>query len=154
MFNGQAGECAAFLVNHDTENKASVLFKNASYDLPPKSISILPDCKNVAFNTAKAWPNVPFNCLIFWFQREHVSFSLIYPTSQRAVFLQNLSEQVSTQYTTRSMVRNRLLDGAQTWGEFHEAVINFEDTSIKSENLLEQMNTTQDASDYLWYTFR
>ncbi|XP_021600928.1 beta-galactosidase 16 isoform X1 [Manihot esculenta] len=114
VFNGQAGECAAFLVNHDTENKASVLFKNASYDLPPKSISILPDCKNVAFNTAK----------------------------------------VSTQYTTRSMVRNRLLDGAQTWGEFHEAVINFEDTSIKSENLLEQMNTTQDASDYLWYTFR
>ncbi|KAJ9167194.1 hypothetical protein P3X46_021862 [Hevea brasiliensis] len=114
VFTGQAGECAAFLVNSDTQNSASVQFQNASYDLPPKSISILPDCKNVAFNTAK----------------------------------------VSTQYTTRSMVRNSLLDGAQTWEEFHEAIVNFDDTSIKSETLLEQMSTTKDASDYLWYTFR
>ncbi|KAF2297306.1 hypothetical protein GH714_021017 [Hevea brasiliensis] len=114
VFTGQAGECAAFLVNSDTENSASVQFQNASYDLPPKSISILPDCKNAAFNTAK----------------------------------------VSTQYTTRSMVRNSLLDGAQTWEEFHEAIVNFDDTSVKSETLSEQMSTTKDASDYLWYTFR
>lgn len=29
------------------------MFNNMHYSLPPWSISILPDCKNVAFNTAK-----------------------------------------------------------------------------------------------------
>ncbi|KAJ8447879.1 hypothetical protein Cgig2_012014 [Carnegiea gigantea] len=46
--------CAAFLVNYDFRREATVLFRNSSYTLPPKSISILPDCKTVAFNTAKA----------------------------------------------------------------------------------------------------
>ncbi|KDP31634.1 hypothetical protein JCGZ_14859 [Jatropha curcas] len=107
VFNGQSGECAAFLVNSDTENEASVQFQNGSYDLPPISISILPDCKNV-----------------------------------------------NSQYGTRSMVRSKLLDGGETWEEFHEPIPKFDDTSIKSETILEQMSTTKDASDYLWYTFR
>ncbi|CAH9119279.1 unnamed protein product [Cuscuta epithymum] len=47
------GECAAFLSNYDTHSAARVLFNNMHYNLPPWSISILPDCKNVVFNTAK-----------------------------------------------------------------------------------------------------
>ncbi|XP_057419693.1 beta-galactosidase 6-like isoform X2 [Lotus japonicus] len=46
------GECAAFLVNDDNVNVFTVQFRNRSYQLPPKSISILPDCQNVTFNTA------------------------------------------------------------------------------------------------------
>jgi len=46
--------CAAFLVNHEFGRKAIVLFRNSSFTLPRKSISILPDCKTVAFNTAEA----------------------------------------------------------------------------------------------------
>ena len=34
-----------------------VTYNNMQYDLPPWSISILPDCKNVAFNTAKVSSN-------------------------------------------------------------------------------------------------
>ncbi|KAM3708443.1 hypothetical protein ACJW31_02G097000 [Castanea mollissima] len=46
-------ECAAFLVNNDNERNATVHFENSTYELPPESVSILPDCKIVAFNTAK-----------------------------------------------------------------------------------------------------
>ncbi|OMO50699.1 Glycoside hydrolase, family 35 [Corchorus olitorius] len=53
VFRGESGECAAFLANNDNTTSAKVHFQNSSFNLPPMSISILPDCKNVAFNTAK-----------------------------------------------------------------------------------------------------
>lgn len=47
-------ECAsAFLVNKDKQN-VDVVFQNSSYKLLANSISILPDCRNVIFNTAEA----------------------------------------------------------------------------------------------------
>ncbi|XP_068645354.1 beta-galactosidase 13-like [Aristolochia californica] len=45
--------CAAFLTNNDTKNDATVTFNGEKYYLPRRSISILPDCKTVVFNTAK-----------------------------------------------------------------------------------------------------
>lgn len=52
---GKLEGCVAFLVNHDTVlRKAIVEFGNSSYELPPTSISILPNCTSEAFNTAKA----------------------------------------------------------------------------------------------------
>ncbi|KAI3818774.1 hypothetical protein L1987_12591 [Smallanthus sonchifolius] len=44
-----ADDCAAFLANYG----ANVTFNGKSYFLPAWSVSILPDCKNVIFNTAK-----------------------------------------------------------------------------------------------------
>ncbi|CAL5384877.1 unnamed protein product [Camellia sinensis] len=114
VFQGQPGQCAAFLVNNDGRNDVQVMFQNSSYELPRKSISILPDCKTVAFNTAK----------------------------------------VNTQYNTRSTVPLIKFDSAERWETFKEVVPKFEETSLRSKALLEQMNTTKDASDYLWYTFR
>lgn len=64
------------------------------------------------------------------------------------------SEQVTTQYNTRSTVPVTKLNTAERWKQFTEAVPNFGNTSLRSDTLLEQMNTTKDASDYLWYTFR
>ncbi|KAJ0959700.1 hypothetical protein J5N97_000644 [Dioscorea zingiberensis] len=52
IFQANSGSCAAFLVNNDTTSKVTVQFRNVAYDLPQKSISILPDCKNVVFNSA------------------------------------------------------------------------------------------------------
>lgn len=54
VYNGENGECAAFLVNKDAASDPDVQFQDRTYRLPRKSISILPDCKTVAFNTAKA----------------------------------------------------------------------------------------------------
>ncbi|KAG6509666.1 hypothetical protein ZIOFF_027666 [Zingiber officinale] len=53
VFSPQSGGCAAFLANYDTNSFARVMFNNMHYSLPPWSISILPDCRNVVFNTAK-----------------------------------------------------------------------------------------------------
>nr|GMD74502.1 beta-galactosidase 9 [Ipomoea batatas] len=45
--------CSAFLANIDEHHTATVTFYGQVYTLPPWSVSILPDCRNVAFNTAK-----------------------------------------------------------------------------------------------------
>ncbi|OMO75251.1 Glycoside hydrolase, family 35 [Corchorus olitorius] len=52
VFSSRQGGCAAFLANYHTNSAARVMFNNRRYNLPPWSISILPDCKNVVFNTA------------------------------------------------------------------------------------------------------
>ncbi|KAL9268149.1 Beta-galactosidase 3-like protein [Drosera capensis] len=53
VYDNGSGACAAFLANKDDKNEAVVVFRNISYNLPAWSVSILPDCKNVVFNTAK-----------------------------------------------------------------------------------------------------
>ncbi|XP_010548094.1 PREDICTED: beta-galactosidase 11 [Tarenaya hassleriana] len=45
--------CAAFLANNNTESAVAVNFKGRNYIVPPRSISILPDCKTVVYNTAQ-----------------------------------------------------------------------------------------------------
>ncbi|KAL9436863.1 hypothetical protein AB3S75_022834 [Citrus x aurantiifolia] len=53
VYADSSGACAAFLANTDNATDTTVVFRNVSYFLPAWSVSILPDCKNVAFNTAK-----------------------------------------------------------------------------------------------------
>ncbi|XP_077233745.1 beta-galactosidase 5-like [Tasmannia lanceolata] len=53
VFSSSSGGCAAFLSNYNPKSLARVMFNNMHYTLPPWSISILPDCRNVVFNTAK-----------------------------------------------------------------------------------------------------
>ncbi|XP_047173043.1 beta-galactosidase 11-like, partial [Vigna umbellata] len=43
--------CTAFITNNHTKNSATIKFRETNYFLPPRSISILPDCKTVVFNT-------------------------------------------------------------------------------------------------------
>ncbi|XP_010530895.1 PREDICTED: beta-galactosidase 11-like [Tarenaya hassleriana] len=45
--------CAAFLANNNTEVSVAVNFKGRNYIIPPRSISILPDCKTIVYNTAQ-----------------------------------------------------------------------------------------------------
>ncbi|KAL6616473.1 hypothetical protein ACP70R_038743 [Stipagrostis hirtigluma subsp. patula] len=53
VYTDQSGGCVAFLANVDSEKDKVVTFHNMKYDLPAWSVSILPNCKNVVFNTAK-----------------------------------------------------------------------------------------------------
>ncbi|KAM0869000.1 hypothetical protein ACQ4PT_040959 [Festuca glaucescens] len=53
VYTDHSGGCVAFLANVDSEKDKVVTFRNRQYDLPAWSVSILPDCKNVVFNTAK-----------------------------------------------------------------------------------------------------
>lgn len=47
------GRCAAFIANIDEHKAATVAFLGQKYTLPPWSVSVLPDCRNTIFNTAK-----------------------------------------------------------------------------------------------------
>ncbi|KAK4481313.1 hypothetical protein RD792_012198 [Penstemon davidsonii] len=60
--------------------------------------------------------------------------------------------EVSSQFSTRSTQIAVKLGSADIWQEFNEVIPVFNETSLKSDSLLEQMNTTKDVSDYLWYT--
>ncbi|KAF5941962.1 hypothetical protein HYC85_019604 [Camellia sinensis] len=51
--SGNKSTCSAFLANIDEHNVAAVTFFGQVYTLPPWSVSILPDCRNTVFNTAK-----------------------------------------------------------------------------------------------------
>nr|XP_023911728.1 beta-galactosidase 6-like [Quercus suber] len=113
VFQEKTGGCAAFLTNYDGRN-ITVQFQNISLKLLPKSISILPDCKNISFNSAK----------------------------------------VNTKYNDRIITLAQTFDSTDSWEEFKDEIVNFEDTSLKSNGLLEHANTTKDKSDYLWYTLR
>ncbi|KAF1002122.1 hypothetical protein AG4045_016362 [Apium graveolens] len=48
---GDASMCAAFIINNKVKIPATVNFRGVDVYLPAKSISILPDCKTVVFNT-------------------------------------------------------------------------------------------------------
>jgi len=45
--------CSAFLANIDEHREATVTFRGQRYTIPPWSVSVLPDCRNTVFNTAK-----------------------------------------------------------------------------------------------------
>ncbi|GLU02865.1 hypothetical protein SLE2022_200980 [Rubroshorea leprosula] len=59
VFSSNSGSCAAFLTNFDRNSSARLRFNDNYYDLPPWSISILPDCKNAVFNTAQVGNKPP-----------------------------------------------------------------------------------------------
>lgn len=52
VYSSRTGGCAAFLSNYHFNWSARVTFNDMHYVLPPWSISILPDCKHVVYNTA------------------------------------------------------------------------------------------------------
>ncbi|XP_011031110.1 PREDICTED: beta-galactosidase 6 isoform X1 [Populus euphratica] len=113
IFEEEGAGCAAFLVNNDQKNNATVEFRNITFELLPKSISILPDCENIVFNTAK----------------------------------------VNAKGNEITRTSSQLFDDADRWEAYTDVIPNFADTNLKSDTLLEHMNTTKDKSDYLWYTF-
>ncbi len=55
--------CAAFLANNNSRVAATASFRGVDYYLPPRSISILPDCKTVVFNTQTVTPDWSLTCL-------------------------------------------------------------------------------------------
>ncbi|CAN4086933.1 unnamed protein product [Withania somnifera] len=109
VFRSKSGSCAAFLANYDQHSFATVTFANRHYNLPPWSISILPDCKNTVFNTARIGAQ---------------------------------SAQMKMTPVSRGL----------PWQSFNEETASYEDSSFTVVGLLEQINTTRDVSDYLWYS--
>ncbi|KAI3765116.1 hypothetical protein L2E82_15142 [Cichorium intybus] len=111
-----ANDCAAFLANYGSALDANVTFNGKSYFLPAWSVSILPDCKNVVFNTAKV-------------------------VAQKSV-------------GDATFVENEFSLSNSNWSWYVEKVGVWSNDSFSATTLLEQINTTKDTSDFLWYTTR
>lgn len=109
--------CAAFLANVGTQSDAAVTFNGNSYHLPPWSVSILPDCKNVAFSTAKI----------------------------------NSMSTIS-KFVTQSTEADGSGASLSGWTWVNEPVGISSDNAFTKTGLMEQINTTADKSDYLWYS--
>lgn len=53
VYKTETGLCSAFLANFDSKFDATVNFVGNLHRLPAWSVSILPDCQHVVYNTAK-----------------------------------------------------------------------------------------------------
>lgn len=143
VFEEDKGGCVSFLVNIDSRSNATVEFRNKTVDLLPKSISILQGCNNVIFNTATVSYYVFFILNIKAHKNNEKVREVCFP-----VYL----VQVNVAENTRTTTVSWKFDSEDKWQEFGDVILNFSDTSLMSNMLLEQMNTTKDVSDYLWYT--
>lgn len=50
-YERDSNTCAAFLINNHAKLPAVINYKGKDYHLPLRSISILPDCKTLVYNT-------------------------------------------------------------------------------------------------------
>ncbi|XP_020086187.1 beta-galactosidase 7-like isoform X1 [Ananas comosus] len=112
IFQTNSGKCIAFLVNFNKHQIAAIKFRNTTFELPAKSISVLLNCRNETFNTAK----------------------------------------VTAQNGTRSAKIVDHLKNAERWKVFSEEIASIRNAEFTTNQLLEQMSTTKDATDYLWYS--
>lgn len=72
-------------------------------------------------------------------------------------FTQNKHSSISLQVGVQTSQMQMLPADSQSlmWETYDEDVASFEDNSlISTTGLLEQINVTRDASDYLWYITR
>lgn len=96
VFTSKTGGCAAFLANYHINGSATVKFRNKRYNLPPWSISILPDCQNAVFNTALVGTKTSLTNMV--------------PTNVNRLHWQTFSEDISSVDSDSKMTVNGLLD--------------------------------------------
>ncbi|KAH9310756.1 hypothetical protein KI387_025791, partial [Taxus chinensis] len=119
-----SGTCASFLNNAHPRKDATVQFNGKSYYLPAWSVSILPDCENVVFKTARVSTQTSSMGM------DKVSLESLLPI------------ETSTK-NTKPFVKwlwHKELIGI--WGGEH----------FSGNGLLEQLYTAKNKSDFMWYT--
>ncbi|KAL8158433.1 beta-galactosidase 9 [Apium graveolens] len=129
-FSKSGSICAAFLANIDEHKAADAEFLGQVYTLPPWSVSILPDCKHVAFNTAKVG-------------------------AQTSIKLVELNLPSSKMYIPQLlMFQEEVTYIAHDWMTLKEPIGLWSNNNFTSRSIMEHLNVTKDKSDYLWYTTR
>ncbi|XP_057546722.1 beta-galactosidase 9 isoform X1 [Amaranthus tricolor] len=129
--SGDGSRCSAFLANIDQHNVALVHFRGQTYKLPPWSVSILPDCQKVAYNTAKVGAQTSIKRLDD--DTPHLSNTPV---------VQQLSRQEKASLVSES------------WMTLDEPVGLWSANNFTAQGILEHLNVTKDSSDYLWYFTR
>ncbi|XP_057415650.1 beta-galactosidase 9 [Lotus japonicus] len=126
-----SGICSAFLANIDERKAATVTFRGQRYTIPPWSVSVLPDCRNTAFNTAKVGAQTSIKL---------VQFDL---------------PLVSNFFTTQPLMHdNGISHTSKSWMITKEPINIWSQSGFTAEGIWEHLNVTKDQSDYLWYSTR
>ncbi|QCD83343.1 beta-galactosidase [Vigna unguiculata] len=123
--------CSAFLANIDEKREATVTFRGRRYTIPPWSVSVLPDCTNTVFNTAKVGAQTSVKLVEF----DLPTVSNIFPAQQ-------------------SSHRNGIYYLSKSWMTTKEPLDIWSKSSFTVEGIWEHLNVTKDQSDYLWYSTR
>ncbi|XP_038703868.1 beta-galactosidase 9 isoform X2 [Tripterygium wilfordii] len=123
--------CSAFLANIDEHKSASVTFLGQSYTIPPWSVSILPDCRNTVFNTAKVGVQTSIKT---------VEFAL------------PLLPKISVLHQT--VDHNKTSHYSKSWMALREPIDIWSEDNFTAQGFLEHLNVTKDRSDYLWHFTR
>ncbi|KAK2973788.1 hypothetical protein RJ640_008193, partial [Escallonia rubra] len=161
IYSDGSGDCAAFIANMDDKNEKVVEFQNMSYSLPAWSVSILPDCKRVVFNTAKkngivselfyggtdTWTRM-FGLTESSPEKLNVDIMQIHVGSQTS-----LVEMVPQDLQPPSTSTDKDLKALQ-WGVFVEKAGIWGKADFVKNGFVDHINTTKDTTDYLWYTTR
>ncbi|OVA19595.1 D-galactoside/L-rhamnose binding SUEL lectin domain [Macleaya cordata] len=125
--------CAAFLCNNHTREPTTATFRGVEYYLPAHSISILPDCKTVVYNTQTM-------------QVPSVGRYLLTTTFR--------AKQVVAQHNARTFHKSEVANKDIKWEMSHEKIPTVDEAPIKFDKPLELLAQTKDTTDYLWYTTR
>ncbi|CAK8578479.1 unnamed protein product [Lathyrus sativus] len=127
-----SSKCSAFLANIDEHKAATVTFHGQTYIIPPWSVSILPDCRNTVFNTAKVGAQTSVKLV----------GSDLLPSA--SIFLP----------AQKFIHRNGISNISKSWMTTKEPMNIWSKSSFTAEDIWEHLNVTKDQSDYLWYSTR
>ncbi|XP_059632138.1 beta-galactosidase 9 [Cornus florida] len=130
-WSGNNSRCSAFLANIDEHKAVSVTFLGQAYTLPPWSVSILPDCRNVAFNTAKVGAQTSIKTVAF-----------------------DLPQSTNVYVPRRLMIQNEVPHISEAWMTIKEPIGAWNENNFTAQGILEHLHVTKDRSDYLWYITR
>ncbi|PIN25789.1 Beta-galactosidase [Handroanthus impetiginosus] len=131
VYRDNGSKCAAFLANIDEHGSATVKFHNQAYTLPPWSVSILPDCRNTAFNTAKIGAQTSIKTVGF-----------------------DAASYLNDPAPLRLMAPYEVSYISESWKFVKEPIGVWSDSNFTYQGILEHLNVTKDQTDYLWYTTR
>lgn len=99
--------CAAFLTNNSTKGAHTVKFRGDIFYLPPRSISILPDCKNVVYNT-QIVSSYHLHNLQFIFHKKKASHILSFSLSQNRLY-HNIMQGTMSEWKKPKILNGRCL---------------------------------------------
>ena len=158
VFSSGNGVCAAFLANYHAQSAARVMFNNRNYDLPPWSISILPDCRTDAFNTAKVriFCGACYAMLIKWWKfLLSISIYLLPVLHFASSYWLDLFVFMKVRVHNSKVLMLPISPKLFSWETYDEDLSSLAESSrMTAPGLLEHLNVTRDTSDYLWYITR
>ncbi|CAM6089403.1 unnamed protein product [Calypogeia fissa] len=148
--------CAAFLANRDLMQDAIMEFQGQFYHVPARSVSILPDCKKVLFNTATVTTQTPTKKMVPFTPGRRPKSA----TTRRIHTDHNANRRYKPELVQQETNYDIVEDdegngiGGFQWEWFHEpfGISSDEKDTIVANTPLEQFSVTVDSTDYLWYS--